>query len=39
PEYRPPEDCDNLYAFTKDQDGHEVELLVRDTDADSLFPF
>ncbi|MFC6721360.1 VOC family protein [Halobacteriaceae archaeon SHR40] len=39
PEYRDPEDCDDMYAFTKDQDGHEVELLVRDTDADSLFPF
>jgi len=39
PEYRDPESCDNLYAFTKDQDGHEIELLERDTDDDDLFPF
>ncbi len=29
-EYRDPESCDNRYAFTKDQDGHEIELVVRD---------
>ena len=39
PEYRDPESCDNLYAFTKDQDGHEIELIERDTSTDSLFPF
>jgi lactoylglutathione lyase len=38
-DYRDPESCDNLYAFTKDQDGHEIELIERDPDADSLFPF
>ncbi|WP_137288727.1 VOC family protein [Natronorubrum halophilum] len=39
PDYRDPESCDNMYAFTKDQDGHEIELLERDAEADSLFPF
>jgi lactoylglutathione lyase len=39
PDYRDPESCDNLYAFTKDQDGHEIELLERDPTSDSLFPF
>ncbi|WP_121741146.1 VOC family protein [Natronorubrum halophilum] len=39
PDYRDPESCDNMYAFTKDQDGHEIELLKRDAEADSLFPF
>ncbi|MDG5759741.1 VOC family protein [Natronococcus sp. A-GB1] len=38
-DYRDPESNDNMYAFTKDQDGHEIELLERDPDADSLFPF
>ncbi|MFP8952829.1 VOC family protein [Natrialbaceae archaeon A-arb3/5] len=38
-EYRDPESNDNMYAFTKDQDGHEIELIERDPDADSLFPF
>ncbi len=38
-DYRDPESNDNMYAFTKDQDGHEIELLTRDPDADSLFPF
>jgi len=28
-----------MYAFTADQDGHEIELLERDPAADSLFPF
>ena len=37
--YRDPASCDDLYAFTKDQDGHEIELLERDPNADSLFPF
>ncbi|QIB73517.1 glyoxalase [Halogeometricum borinquense] len=26
-DYRDPESCDNRYAFTKDQDGHEIEIL------------
>ncbi|WP_089805469.1 VOC family protein [Halogeometricum rufum] len=26
-DYRDPESCDNRYAFTKDQDGHEIEVL------------
>jgi lactoylglutathione lyase len=39
PHYRDPESCDNLYAFTEDQDGHEIELLKRDPTSDSLFPF
>ncbi len=30
PDYRDPESCDNRYAFTKDQDGHEVELVTSD---------
>ena len=38
-DYRPPADCDDLYAFTRDPDGHEIELLERDHDAESLFPF
>ena len=29
-DYRDPESCDHNYAFTKDQDGHEVELVTRD---------
>ena len=29
-EYRDPESCDNRYAFTKDQDGHEIEIVTRD---------
>jgi lactoylglutathione lyase len=39
PEYRDPASCDDMYAFTKDQDGHEIEFLERDPDAGSLFPF
>ncbi|MDR9431500.1 MAG: glyoxalase, partial [Natronomonas sp.] len=38
-DYRDPESCDDMYAFTKDQDGHEIELIVRDPDVESLFPF
>jgi lactoylglutathione lyase len=30
PDYRDPESCDDRYAFTKDQDGHEVELVTSD---------
>jgi lactoylglutathione lyase len=29
-DYRDPDSCDNRYAFTKDADGHEIEVLVRD---------
>ena len=39
PDYRDPASNDHTYAFTTDQDGHEVELLERDPGADSLFPF
>ncbi|MFC7073132.1 VOC family protein [Halovenus rubra] len=39
PDYRDPASCDDMYAFTKDPDGHEVELVERDPEADSLFPF
>ena len=39
PDYRDPASCDDMYAFTTDQDGHEIELLARDPDAESLFPF
>jgi lactoylglutathione lyase len=28
-DYRDPESCGNRYAFTKDQDGHEVEIVTR----------
>jgi lactoylglutathione lyase len=28
-DYRDPESCGNRYAFTKDQDGHEVEIVER----------
>jgi len=28
-EYRDPESCDDQYAFTKDPDGHEIEVLER----------
>jgi lactoylglutathione lyase len=38
-EYRDPASCDDMYAFTRDRDGHEIELVERDPDADSLFPF
>ena len=29
PDYRDPESCGNRYAFTKDQDGHEIEIVTR----------
>ncbi len=38
-DYRDPESCDDRYAFTRDPDGHEIELLERNPEADSLFPF
>jgi len=28
-DYRDPESCSNNYAFTKDSDGHEIELVLR----------
>ncbi|XVH30813.1 VOC family protein [Haloferacaceae archaeon DSL9] len=37
-DYRDPASCDQKYAFTKDQDGHEIEVLERNWDAESLFP-
>jgi len=37
-DYRDPAACDDMYAFTRDPDGHEIEVLERDVDADSLFP-
>jgi len=27
-DYRDPESCDNNYAFTKDADGHEIEVVT-----------
>jgi lactoylglutathione lyase len=39
PTDRDPESCDNMYAFVEDPDGHEIELLEREPDAESLFPF
>lgn len=39
PDYRDPASCDDLYAFTKDQDGHEIELIEREPGAESLFSF
>jgi len=38
-DYRDPASNDDMYAFTRDQDGHEIELVERDPSADSLFPF
>jgi lactoylglutathione lyase len=37
-DYRDPASCDDLFAFTKDVDGHEIELLERGPDSESLFP-
>ncbi|SDM14735.1 lactoylglutathione lyase [Halogranum gelatinilyticum] len=37
-QYRTPADCDDLYAFTKDPEGHEIEVLERDWSDESLFP-
>jgi len=37
--YRDPASCDDRYAFTRDPDGHEIELLERHQSAESLFPF
>ncbi len=30
PDYRDPESCNDRYAFTKDPDGHEIELVTAD---------
>ncbi|MCL7416676.1 MAG: VOC family protein [Halalkalicoccus sp.] len=38
PDYRDPESCDDEYAFTKDMDDHEIEIIERDPNAESLFP-
>ena len=38
-EYRSPEECDDRYGFTTDPDGHEVEVVERTPNDDSLFPF
>ncbi|RJS98104.1 VOC family protein [Halococcus sp. IIIV-5B] len=32
-DYRDPESCDNKYAFVKDPDGHEIEIVKRDYGA------
>ncbi|GAA0290060.1 VOC family protein [Halarchaeum salinum] len=32
-DYRDPESCDWNYAFTTDQDGHEIEVVTPDTDV------
>ncbi|MFB6123737.1 MAG: VOC family protein [Haloferacaceae archaeon] len=37
-DYRDPASCDDLYAFTKDQDGHEIELVERESLEPPLFP-
>ncbi|MFP4530088.1 MAG: VOC family protein [Halodesulfurarchaeum sp.] len=37
--YRPPAENDNRYGFTKTPDGHEIEVLPRDPESESLFPF
>jgi lactoylglutathione lyase len=38
-DYRDPESCDQMYAFTTDQDDHEIELIERDGIEGDLFPF
>jgi lactoylglutathione lyase len=38
-DYRDPASCDDMYAFTTDQDGHEIELIERDGIDGDLFPF
>ena len=37
-DYRDPASCDDAYAFTKDQDGHEIELIEREGLEPPLFP-
>jgi lactoylglutathione lyase len=36
-DYRDPASCDDNYAFTRDPDGHEIEVIERDPSATSLF--
>jgi lactoylglutathione lyase len=36
-DYRDPESCGDDYAFTRDQDGHEIELIERNA-GEPLFP-
>jgi lactoylglutathione lyase len=36
-EYRDPSSCDDRYAFTTDPDGHEIEIVARDPESESLF--
>jgi lactoylglutathione lyase len=38
PDYRDPASCDDMYAFTRDQDGHEIELIERERLSPPLFP-
>jgi lactoylglutathione lyase len=37
-DYRDPASCDDMYAFTTDQDGHEIELIERESLEPPLFP-
>jgi lactoylglutathione lyase len=37
-DYRDPTSCDDMYAFTKDRDGHEIELIEREGLEPPLFP-
>jgi lactoylglutathione lyase len=37
-DYRDPASCDDMYAFTTDQDGHEIELIEREGLEPPLFP-
>jgi len=37
-DYRDPASCDDMYAFTTDQDGHEIELIERESLDPPLFP-
>ncbi|WP_299331913.1 VOC family protein [Haloplanus sp.] len=37
-DYRDPASCDDMYAFTTDQDGHEIELIERESLSPPLFP-
>jgi lactoylglutathione lyase len=36
-DYRDPDSCGDDYAFTRDQDGHEIELIERNA-GEPLFP-
>ena len=37
-DYRDPASCDDMYAFTTDEDGHEIELIERESLSPPLFP-